>query len=509
MNHSYLYSSTYLYAVGSETVDISIKHPPVHKASMMRRLATRSVGAVAIGGGATAVYAYNTDPGFRRQCKFWQTVAPTAAQYMACSMRHKKSDATIRAEAFAKLHATYAPVSLELILSLRGLYIKFGQAAASSPFVPGAYRSQFKQLQSDVPSEDFASIRQVIEEDLGPIERTFASFSQTAIGAASTGQAHVAKLHTGEDVVVKVQYKDAASVFGADMQCLRALVRLTQPDALPAFAEFESQLALELDYGQELRNLDRIADAVMPRYADRVVVPFAHHALCSKRVLTMQYLAGPKLEGAMRERMAALGMNIDEKETMRDWLMRLDTESREAEEAEEVVEGRASRLGRLASRLVGVDAAVWVVDKVLSLCGRHGPTSTPAAGPESVEGLRRTLHSLLEVHGFEMFVSGLFNADPHPGNLIAMADGRVGLIDYGQCKLLEPEPREAIAALIVKIADEAPHAEVAEAFRRVGVRTEKDSDEFLGNMAVRVAPHASPNRARAPYDCVRSHVPWC
>ena len=239
---------------------------------MLRTFARRSATAVAIGSGATAAYALS-DSGFRRQCKFWITVGPTAAHYVACSMMHKKSDAAARSQEFAKLHTKYAPVSLDLILSLRGLYIKFGQAAASSPFVPDAYRNQFKQLESDVPSEDFESIKKVVEEELGPMDRLFAHFSPAACGAASTGQAHVAKLHTGEDVVVKVQYPDAASVFSADMQCLRALIRLASPEALPAFSEFEAQLALELDYRQELRNLDAIFGAVMPRYADRVAVP--------------------------------------------------------------------------------------------------------------------------------------------------------------------------------------------------------------------------------------------
>ena len=42
-----------------------------------------------------------------------------------------------------------------------------------------------------------------------------------------------------------------------------------------------------------------------------------------------------------------------------------------------------------------------------------------------------------------------------------MADGRVGLIDYGQCKMLDDGPRLAIADLMVKIADDAPAAEVS------------------------------------------------
>ena len=48
-----------------------------------------------------------------------------------------------------------------------------------------------------------------------------------------------------------------------------------------------------------------------------------YHHLCSKRVLTMQYLPGPKLEGAMRAKMAALGINLDASEKMKDWLVRL------------------------------------------------------------------------------------------------------------------------------------------------------------------------------------------
>ena len=89
---------------------------------------------------------------------------------------------------FGKLHDKHAPMALNLILDLRGLYIKFGQAAASSPFVPRSVSAAFKQLQSDVPSEDLSLIKQVIEEDLGPISQLFSEFSETACGAASIGQ---------------------------------------------------------------------------------------------------------------------------------------------------------------------------------------------------------------------------------------------------------------------------------------------------------------------------------
>ena len=34
--------------------------------------------------------------------------------------------------------------------------------------------------------------------------------------------------------------------------------------------------------------------------------------------------------------------------------------------------------------------------------------------------------------GYEILRLGVFNADPHPGNVLLMPDGRLGLIDYGQ-----------------------------------------------------------------------------
>ena len=73
--------------------------------------------------------------------------------------------------------------------------------------------------------------------------------------------------------MIKVQYPNAATIFSADMQCLRMLVRLSQPEALPAFSEFSSQVSLELDYELEVSNLERIRAAVLPLYGNRVSVP--------------------------------------------------------------------------------------------------------------------------------------------------------------------------------------------------------------------------------------------
>jgi ABC1 atypical kinase-like domain len=38
-------------------------------------------------------------------------------------------------------------------------------------------------------------------------------------------------------------------------------------------------------------------------------------------------------------------------------------------------------------------------------------------------------------------VTGVFNGDPHAGNILLLPDGRLGLIDYGQVKYLTEKER--------------------------------------------------------------------
>ena len=53
-----------------------------------------------------------------------------------------------------------------------------------------------------------------------------------------------------------------------------------------------------------------------------------------------------------------------------------------------------------------------------------------------------------------MLVDGCFNADPHPGNLLLLEDGRIGLIDFGQTKRIDRETRLGLARLIVALVPE-------------------------------------------------------
>ena len=51
----------------------------------------------------------------------------------------------------------------------------------------------------------------------------------------------------------------------------------------------------------------------------------------------------------------------------------------------------------------------------------------------------------------QVFEDGIYHADPHPGNIILMPDGRVGLIDFGNVGRLTPEMVDDLLRLLVAI----------------------------------------------------------
>ena len=56
-----------------------------------------------------------------------------------------------------------------------------------------------------------------------------------------------------------------------------------------------------------------------------------------------------------------------------------------------------------------------------------------------------------EAYGRMILEKGLFQADGHPGNMLVMPGGRVGLIDYGQSKQLAANDQRLVARLIVAL----------------------------------------------------------
>lgn len=72
----------------------------------------------------------------------------------------------------------------------------------------------------------------------------------------------------------------------------------------------------------------------------------------------------------------------------------------------------------------------------------------------------------------EVFIDGVFHADPHPGNLMLLDDGRYGILDLGVLGRLTPEMRETLVVLSLAIAVRDADT-VARTLYRLGQRDER------------------------------------
>ena len=68
-----------------------------------------------------------------------------------------------------------------------------------------------------------------------------------------------------------------------------------------------------------------------------------------------------------------------------------------------------------------------------------------AAGHKPADVARR----IGDLYGAMIFEIGFFHGDPHPGNLLVMQDGTIGLLDYGLCKELPKGFARRVAQMMV------------------------------------------------------------
>ena len=80
-----------------------------------------------------------------------------------------------------------------------------------------------------------------------------------------------------------------------------------------SFDEFSRQFLAELDYRQEMENLQTIYSSSLnssaPYIKNHVIVPEVYPDLCTDKVITMSYLPGPTMESEARRQLEMLGID--------------------------------------------------------------------------------------------------------------------------------------------------------------------------------------------------------
>ena len=257
-------------------------------------------------------------------------------------------------------------------------FVKIGQILSTRPdVVSPAVAEELAKLQTWVPADPIEDVRSAVEESLGgKLEEHFAFFSPVPLASASIGQVHVARLHDGQEVVVKVRHPGLEARVRTDFDVVMALADFfnEHDDRLRAFQlpvvaeEVRRTLLAELDFRSERRHMERFQRSF--EGDPSVVIPGVHARLCSDRVLTMEFLHGYSIGDRAK--------------------LELDGQDR-------------AQLAR--------DGARIFLDMV--------------------------------------FRDGVFHADPHPGNLLVLTDGRIGLLDFGMVAYLGDDLRDHLVDLLV------------------------------------------------------------
>jgi aarF domain-containing kinase len=444
--------------------------------------------AAAATGGVT--YAAYSDEGFHRSLFFWRKAFPIYLHYRAAQVlmeRRGLSDAEQDAE-YARLHEKYAPEVFGIVLELKGFYIKLAQLGSTRPDVLAEpYLSRAAQLQDDAPSKPLEEICAIIERSYGrPVGEVFEHIDTKPLGVASIGQAHRAVLKgSGQEVAVKVQHPDAETFFRWDIKTIQDFCRFFQPEHLPYLVEVEKQFMTEFNYFEEGRNLALIrSNLAKSPYADKVAIPAPRLDMCTKEVLVMEFLRGRKLLDGIQDHFEAIaadrGVTVEQ---LKQEQKRIDEERERLGLDIESGPG-ASKLRLYAVTLAAKRAARqvgrWAYDYSL---GWVSPMEWPKDEQHQLLNIPAILQLIMDVHGHEIFVDGSFNGDPHPGNILLLDDGRLGLIDYGQVKHITREHRMNLAKLIVALAEGTRDDIIRVLTEDMGVRTEKLDPYYLEKQA--------------------------
>lgn len=98
---------------------------------------------------------------------------------------------------------------------------------------------------------------------------------------------------------------------------------------------------------------------------------------------------------------------------------------------------------------------------------------------------KKILDTLVAFYCEQMLITGVFHADPHPGNIMVRPDGGLTFLDFGMVKRLPQHMRVAMIE-VVKAAHDRDFEKYVIACKRLGIVTPDAPDEMLQEFAERM-----------------------
>ncbi|TMW70754.1 ABC1 kinase family protein [Alteribacter natronophilus] len=207
----------------------------------------------------------------------------------------------------------------DTLFELEGLLIKAGQfLSIRADLLPGPFIAQIRDLTDQVPSSEWAAVKNVLEREWGcSVENRLQQVEKKAVASASIGEVYKGLLKNGDEVAVKVRRPGIDSVVETDFRILRILMWMAARFApVPKgfidfpllYGELRQVIEQELDLTSEKETLLSFRERF--RESGDVIIPDVHEELCTDQVIVMEWLDGVKLSDA--HALAEAGIESDD-----------------------------------------------------------------------------------------------------------------------------------------------------------------------------------------------------
>ncbi len=315
-------------------------------------------------------------------------------------------------------------VLCNILIDLGPVYVKLGQLLSTRPdLLPKHYIEALSELQANVPPVSWQEINNLLTQELPqPSQEIFTEIKKEAIAAGSIGQVHQGILKNGQKVALKVQRPGIESIVDQDIELITGLAELV---AFTDFGDDYDMVAIAEEFTTALKaELDFTMEA---EYTSKL-----RENLAESRWFDPQKLVIPQVHWEL----------TTSKLLVLDWL----------------------------------DGSPLLSAEI-----------TPKQSQGENNNERREITTLLFRAFFQqIYLNGFFHADPHPGNIFYLKDGRVALLDCGMVGRLDPRTQQILTEMLLAIVDiDAQRCaqltlELAEAGQPVSLdRLENDYERML------------------------------
>jgi ubiquinone biosynthesis protein len=282
-------------------------------------------------------------------------------------------------------------VLCKVLVELGPVYVKLGQLLSTRPdLLPGEYVEALTDLQANVPPVGWSEVEIQIRQQLRqPLEDVFSTINPQAVAAGSIAQTHRATLKTGQEVALKVQRPGIEVIVAQDIALIRSIAELV---SRTNFGEDYDIVGLAEEFATALQaELDFSQEA---GYTDQL-----RRNLSTSRWFDPTQLVVPEIYWDFTSK----------KLMVMEWL-----------------DGVPILLAKLPAMRDGKDA----------------------------DTQRKEITTLL-FRAFlqKLYIDGFFHADPHPGNLFYLSDGRLALLDCGMVGRLDPRTQQILTEMLLAIVD--------------------------------------------------------